>query len=85
MNDVSYRIVRTLRCKNLNVPGTLGLLATAIGQAGAEVGNIETIHLGHHYTVRDIDIMVQKSKTTPTPAMIPPFTFSRSEWEKLRS
>ena len=59
MNDVSYRIVRTLRCKNLNVPGTLGLLATAIGQAGAEIGNIKTIHLGHHYTVRDIDIMVQ--------------------------
>ncbi len=59
MNDVSYRIVRTLRCKNLNVPGTLGLLATTIGQAGGEIGNIETIHLGHHYTVRDIDIMVQ--------------------------
>jgi len=59
MNDVSYRIVRTLRCKNLNVPGTLGLLATTIGQAGAEIGNIETIHLGHHYTVRDIDVMIQ--------------------------
>ncbi len=59
MNDVSYRIVRTLRCKNLNVPGTLGLLATTIGQAGGEIGNIETVHLGHHYTVRDIDIMVQ--------------------------
>ena len=59
MNDVSYRIIRTLRCKNLNVPGTLGLLATTIGQAGAEVGNIETVHLGHHYTVRDIDIMAQ--------------------------
>lgn len=59
MNDVSYRIVRTLRCKNLNVPGTLGLLATTIGQAGAEIGNIETVHLGHHYTVRDIDIIVQ--------------------------
>ena len=59
MDDVSYRIVRTLRCKNLNVPGTLGLLATTIGQAGGEIGNIETVHLGHHYTVRDIDIMVQ--------------------------
>ena len=59
MNDVSYRIIRTLRCKNLNVPGTLGLLATTIGQAGAEIGNIETVHLGHHYTVRDIDIIVQ--------------------------
>jgi len=59
MNDVRYRIVRTLRCKNLNVPGTLGLLATTIGQAGAEIGNIETVHLGHHYTVRDIDVIVQ--------------------------
>lgn len=63
MNDVSYRIVRTLRCKNLNVPGTLGLLATTIGQAGAEVGNIETVHLGHHYTVRDIDIITQSEET----------------------
>ena len=63
MNDVSYRIVRTLRCKNLNVPGTLGLLATTIGQAGAEIGNIETIHLGHHYTVRDIDIMIQSEQS----------------------
>ena len=59
MNDVNYRIVRTLRCKNLNVPGTLGSLTTAIGRAGAEVGNIVTVHLGHHYTIRDIDIFVQ--------------------------
>ncbi|UCB42519.1 MAG: NAD-dependent malic enzyme [Dehalococcoidales bacterium] len=59
MNDTHYRIVRTLRCKNLNVPGTLGLLTTAIGRAGAEIGNIETIHLGHHYTIRDIEIIVQ--------------------------
>jgi malate dehydrogenase (oxaloacetate-decarboxylating) len=63
MNDVRYRIVRTLRCKNLNVPGTLGLLATTIGQAGAEIGNIETVHLGHHYTVRDIDIITQSEET----------------------
>jgi malate dehydrogenase (oxaloacetate-decarboxylating) len=63
MNDVSYRIVRTLRCKNLNVPGTLGLLATTIGQAGADIGNIETVHLGHHYTVRDIDIIVQSENS----------------------
>ncbi len=58
MNDVSYRIVRTIRCKNTNVPGTLGKLTTAIGHVGAEIGNIETVHLGHHFTVRDIDILI---------------------------
>lgn len=56
--DLRYRIVRTLRCRNLNVPGTLGKLTTAIGQAGVEIGNISTVHLGHHYTVRDIDVLV---------------------------
>jgi len=58
VNDVRYRIVRTLRCKNLNVPGTLGKLTTAIGQVGVEIGNISTVHLGHHYTIRDIDVLV---------------------------
>jgi malate dehydrogenase (oxaloacetate-decarboxylating) len=57
MNEVRYRIVRTLRCKNLNVPGTLGKLTTAIGQAGVEIGNISTVQLGHHFTVRDIDVL----------------------------
>lgn len=57
MNEVRYRIVRTLRCKNLNIPGTLGKLTTAIGQAGVEIGNINTVQLGHHFTVRDIDVL----------------------------
>ena len=62
MEARGYRIVRTLRCKNANIPGTLGKLTTAIGQAGAEIGNIATIHLGHHYTVRDIDILIDNQK-----------------------
>ncbi len=62
MEARGYRIVRTLRCKNANVPGTLGKLTTAIGKAGAEIGNIETVHLGHHYTVRDIDILIESEK-----------------------
>lgn len=62
MNNTSYRIVRTLRCKNTNVPGTLGKLTTTIGQAGAEIGNIVTVHLGHHYTVRDIDVLIDSEK-----------------------
>ena len=62
MNNTSYKIVRTLRCKNTNVPGTLGKLTTTIGQAGAEIGNIVTIHLGHHYTVRDIDVLIDSEE-----------------------
>jgi malate dehydrogenase (oxaloacetate-decarboxylating) len=63
MNEVRYRIVRTLRCKNLNVPGTLGKLTTAIGQAGAEIGAINTVHMGHHYNVRDIDVLTANEET----------------------
>jgi hypothetical protein len=51
MNNSSYRIVRTLRCKNSNIPGTLGKLTTAIGQIGAEIGNIETVHLAVAHSV----------------------------------
>ncbi|MBI4332941.1 MAG: NAD-dependent malic enzyme [Chloroflexi bacterium] len=49
---------RTLRCKNLNTPGVLGKLTTAIGNAGANIGNISTVHLGHRYITRDIDVLV---------------------------
>ncbi|MBI4295753.1 MAG: NAD-dependent malic enzyme [Chloroflexi bacterium] len=59
MVGLSYKIVRTLRCKNLNVPGTLGKLATTIGRVGVEIGNISTVSLGHHYTIRDIDVLVE--------------------------
>ena len=52
------KIVRTLRCKNVNVPGTLGRLTSIIGKNGAEIGNITTVHMGHHYTVRDVDVLV---------------------------
>lgn len=52
-----HKIVRTLRCKNLNVPGTLGELTSTIGRLGAEVGNISTVYLGHHYSIRDMDVL----------------------------
>jgi malate dehydrogenase (oxaloacetate-decarboxylating) len=57
--DINYNIVRTLRCKNANIPGTLGKLTTAIGRAGADIGNVSTVHMGHHYTVRDIEIVIE--------------------------
>lgn len=55
---LNYEISRTLRCKNLNAPGVLGKLTTAIGKAGANIGNISTVHLGHRYITRDIDVLV---------------------------
>jgi len=61
MQNVDYEVVRTLRCRNLNVPGTLGKLTATIGRLGASVGNITTVHLGHHFHIRDIDVFV-KSK-----------------------
>lgn len=62
MENVNYRIVRTLRCKNLNLPGTLGKLATAIGSVGVDIGNMAMVHLGHHYTIRDIEVFVESEE-----------------------
>lgn len=58
VHEHRYGIVRTLRCRNHNVPGTLGRLASAIGAAGANIGNIQTVQLGYHNVIRDIDIIV---------------------------
>ena len=59
---MKYQFTRTLRCKNLNVPGTLGKLTTAIGRVGIDIGNITTVHLGHHYTIRDIEVFLKNEK-----------------------
>ena len=56
------KIVRTLRCKDANVPGTLGKLATTIGKVGVDIGNITTVHLGPHYTIRDIDVYAENEE-----------------------
>ncbi|MBI2854849.1 MAG: NAD-dependent malic enzyme [Chloroflexi bacterium] len=53
------RLIRTLRCKNLNIPGTLGRLASTIGSSGADIGNITTVYTGHNYVVRDIDVIAE--------------------------
>ncbi|MBI2857181.1 MAG: NAD-dependent malic enzyme [Chloroflexi bacterium] len=57
-----YKIARTLRCKNANVPGTLGRLTTTIGSTSADIGNITTVHLGQHHTVRDIEVIVDNEQ-----------------------
>lgn len=51
-------LVRTLRCRIRRRPGNFGLLATAIGSAGALIGEIRTQRLGTVHTVRDIEVFV---------------------------
>jgi malate dehydrogenase (oxaloacetate-decarboxylating) len=51
-----YRIVRTLRLRNENRPGVLGEVATAIGRAGGNLGDIRLVEMGSHNVVRDIDV-----------------------------
>lgn len=52
-------ILRTLRCRNRNMPGVLGRLLTMIGDQGGYVGEIETVSFGNNYAVRDIDILCE--------------------------
>ena len=59
MTTTNYGLIRTMQVRNDNVPGVLGALATAIGSAGANVGNIQTVHISQNHVVRDIDIYVE--------------------------
>jgi len=52
-------LLRTLRCRNDHRPGVLGRLATALGVAGANIGDIRTVRVGPDHIVRDLDILVE--------------------------
>jgi len=52
------RLLRTLRCRNKNRPGVLGRLATAVGNAGANIGDIRTVWVGPDHIVRDLDVFL---------------------------
>lgn len=56
---MNYPLVRTIRFKNVNVPGILGKITTAIGNTGTSIGNITTIHLGNRYVIRDLDVFIE--------------------------
>src|SRR4030042_6657504 len=62
MENARYDTVRTLRCKITNAPGNLGRLTTTIGRLRANIGNITTVHVWHHYTVRDLEILVRNEE-----------------------
>ncbi|MGA9775634.1 MAG: NAD(P)-dependent oxidoreductase [Candidatus Dormiibacterota bacterium] len=45
-----------MRLRNQNRPGVLGEVATAIGTAGGNIGDIRTVERGSRHKVRDIDV-----------------------------
>lgn len=56
------QLVRTLRCRIRRRPGNFGLLATAIGSAGALIGEIRTQRLGSIHTVRDVEVFIDSDE-----------------------
>jgi malate dehydrogenase (oxaloacetate-decarboxylating) len=51
-------LVRTARIRSQRRPGVLGVLATALGDAGASIGEIVTVRIGHNYTLRDFHLLL---------------------------
>jgi malate dehydrogenase (oxaloacetate-decarboxylating) len=56
-SGVAYTI--TLRCQLPNRPGMLGKLATAIGEAGGDIGAIDIVRAERMVMVRDLTVRVQ--------------------------
>jgi malate dehydrogenase (oxaloacetate-decarboxylating) len=56
---VNKHIIRTLLVQTPSAPGNLGKVATAIGLAGGDIGEIETMHVGANYTKRNITVQVE--------------------------
>jgi len=52
------KIVKTIRLMILDRPGYLGKVASAIGAAGGNIGDIRLVHFGLEYNTRDITVFV---------------------------
>ena len=52
------KLVRTVRIRTKRKVGNLGVLTTALGNAGASIGEIVTYKLGHNYTIRDFSLFL---------------------------
>lgn len=48
------KIMRTLRCRLLQVPGTLGRFLSTLGEAGGDIGEIHVVRQGTTFVERDI-------------------------------
>lgn len=55
-------IIRTLMIQTPSVPGNLGRVATAIGRVGGDIGEVETVKVGHNYTRRSITVQVESEE-----------------------
>ena len=55
---MSPGLVRTLRIRSKRKPGGLGLLTTALGDIGISIGDIETVRIGHNFTLRDFHLLL---------------------------
>lgn len=51
-------LLRTLRVRNQHRPGVFGRLARAVGDAGANLGDIRTVWVGPDHIVRDVDVLL---------------------------
>ncbi|MCY7752163.1 NAD-dependent malic enzyme [Bacillus haynesii] len=52
-------IIRNLMLEIPSAPGNLGKVTTAIGLAGGDIGEVETIKVGPNYTMRNITVQVE--------------------------
>ena len=55
---MSPGLTRTLRVRARRKPGGLGLLATALGDVGASIGDVDTVRIGHNFTIRDFHLLL---------------------------
>ena len=55
---MSPGLVRTLRIRSRRKAGGLGVLTSALGDAGASIGEIQTARIGHNYTLRDFHLLL---------------------------
>lgn len=58
----STGLVRTLRIRSRRKAGGLGILTTALGDAGASIGEIQTVRIGHNYTLRDFNLLLDNEE-----------------------
>jgi malate dehydrogenase (oxaloacetate-decarboxylating) len=59
MAHLSASFSAILRVRLVNEPGAFGRVATAIGEAGAELGSIDLVRVEEDYKVRDVAILAE--------------------------
>lgn len=55
---MSPGLVRTIRIRSQRKAGGLGVLASALGDVGASIGEIQTVRIGHSTTLRDFQLLL---------------------------